>query len=63
MTELLQAELLRRLAVLEARVELLAHALAQHVNACQAATSGEPGAAPEPGPTPPWRITSPGGAL
>lgn len=46
MTELYQAELLRRVATLEARVELLARALAQH-------TASEPGNGPSEPTNPP----------
>lgn len=55
--ELLEDEVSLRLAKLELRVDLLAKAVAAAVQHCP------PAPTPEPGLTPPWRITSAGGAL
>lgn len=55
--ELTEADVDLRLAKLELRVDLLAKALATALKHCQDAPTADPGL------TPPWRITSAGGAL
>lgn len=64
MTELLQAEVLRRLVVLEARLDLLTRVVAGAVNHAEAADKQAAAERECDCPcTPAWKQTSTGGAL